>query len=270
MVSGATVMGIGVYSLKNMAVFADEMKTEHDRLFDHLRPEIPDILEKQGVTVNEDFRARCTGFLDRSLLETHDGMYMQERSGRLPRDAITNEVKRNIRLDNKVINGSKVWFVEYCDLTQNEKGYGVCYICGKAIPGNVVERRRLFDKDGHDFGVHSVHHNCAIPYVPPDKNILETYNGMYMQERTAQLPRDANGFMKEYIKRNNMVVNVSYVWFVGYDDLTPNEKVYGVCYLCGKAIPGNVVERRRLFDKKNYDCGIHSVHHNCHEPRGYD
>jgi len=263
MVSGATVMGIGVYSLKNTMglVFADEMKTEHDRLFDHLRPEIPDILEEQGVVVDNDFRALCTGFLNRSLLETHDGMYMQERTAPLQR--ADRKLKRFIKIDNKV-NDSTVYFVEYSDLTPNEKMYGTCYICGKAVPGNAVERRQLFNKN-KDCGIHTVHANCAMSYVPfLDKNLLETYNGLYMQEKDARIPRNAYGQSKNYnVIQNRVNPGFGCVWFIEYSDLTPNEKMYGTCYLCGKAVPGNVVERRQLFGSGNGDCGIHSVHHNC-------
>jgi hypothetical protein len=124
--------------------YAEEMETEHDRLFKAIYRDIPKILKQQGVQFDDDFLNRFNllyGFELTSKWRNEYGYKLTSRS----RNRVCYTLKSHDLSDDgsgtwftkkNKINGSTDLYVKYDKLTPMEKANGVCYICGLAIPGN--------------------------------------------------------------------------------------------------------------------------------------
>jgi len=176
MAAGLTLMGTCLYNYKRQIAHAEETETEHDRIFKTIYTQIPAMLDKQGVQIDQEFRNKFV-FIYRYFLEykIRNKKAYHMRSQNLASKSFPGKCYIKI---NKV-NGFLDLYVEYDKLSLIEKVNGVCYICGLAIPENhTVKRRIKVPLKISEYSLlrsktrnHAVHEQCCTPeYIPDEKN----------------------------------------------------------------------------------------------------
>jgi len=159
MAAGLTLMGTGLYNykrpiqLQSMAL-AEELETEHDRLFKAIYTQIPDILDKQGTQINQEFRDMFAFSENYEGFERSDGKYFLKS-----RDTIDKPTRGVVYQHNMFSVHNDCW-VKHDQLTIVEKVYGVCCICGVAIPGDRIVSKQTPSHDGSKMKNHMMHSKC--------------------------------------------------------------------------------------------------------------
>jgi len=182
--AGLTISGILNYKKNTAIALAEESNGEHDRLYNHIFTQIPDILSQQNVPVDSRFRERFK-LMGKGMLETNGPMFLKS----LGQIDNTPENRKLYVFKFNSFNKRIMFFVPYDELTMIEKVNGVCYLCGQCDPGNRTRRMQIRVKGRCDFEIYSVHENC-VRDKKYDINFFEDIYGVIINsERPSEYNR---------------------------------------------------------------------------------